>query len=59
MAVKCLNCGYKMSRWQEAVTVASDLIFGSIKKELVAGHMNNRDIKCPNCKTRGQWEDAD
>lgn len=69
MSVKCLNCGYEMSTYQEVTStlahIASGFLKGSSndnKKSILGGIMNqevgnSKGVKCPNCGEVGRWED--
>lgn len=72
MSVKCLNCGYEMSLWQESTSTVTHVatgILGIINKTkeqlgsgVFAGPMNHKigdseGVKCPNCGKVGCWKD--
>ncbi|NFE74690.1 hypothetical protein FC758_12375 [Clostridium botulinum] len=65
MAVKCLNCGYEMSTYQEVTSTLSHItsgIFGKSRENVFGGVMNqeigtSRGVKCPKCGEVGRWED--
>lgn len=68
MAIKCLECGYKMKTWQEVSQIATEAVLrylgassstdSKLKANVVAGPANQLDIKCPKCKAARRWEDA-
>ena len=68
MTIRCLNCGYRMSTREEIVRFLSELSLPNLPKIIdtvlrapagvVAQPMNAMQVTCPNCRTRGQWEDA-
>lgn len=74
MSVRCLNCKYEMSTNQEVQSLIGKIAGGlwevfkdsakrpNLERNFVAGSLNStafgEPVECPNCKTRGQWEDC-
>lgn len=68
MSIKCLNCGYYMSTFDEVKRFASELVVrigpALLNAVLSRGHgfsahpMNAMEVSCPNCGARGRWEDV-